>query len=78
MTNRAKIHEFYNKAEGILIFQTTDFKFDDLLGVWKLAINAKFQLNISKIMPTGKKHRDMGCKNQDNSNTFYCSFNFAG
>ena len=37
------------------------FQFGGLLGVWKLALYAKFQLNISKIMPTRpKKHWNMG------------------
>ena len=37
-------------------------KFGDLLGVWKLETNAKFQLSISKIMQLGQKHRDIGCE----------------
>ena len=44
-------------------FQDTVMKFGDLLGGLKLAINAKFQHNISKIMSARpKKHRDMGCE----------------
>ena len=33
------------------IFQATVLRFSDLLAGWKLAINAKFQHNISDIMP---------------------------
>ena len=44
-------------------FQARVFKFGDLLEVWKLATNAKFQLHISKIMPARrKKHWDMECE----------------
>ena len=52
MTNRAQIHEFYNKVKrGFFYRSGQSLKFCDLLGGWKLAINAKFQLNISKITP---------------------------
>ena len=52
MTNEAQSNEFYKKN---CIFQTRVRKFGDCLGVWKLATNAKFQLNISKIMPAKSK-----------------------
>ena len=69
MTNRAQISEFYNKLyienfifqatvstlKEIFIFQATNSKFGDLLAGWKLDTNAKFQLNISKIMPARPK-----------------------
>ena len=63
MTNWAQIHEFYkryHKIEKMFIFQARVFKFSDLLGEEKLA---KFQHNISKFVPFGKKnHRGMGCE----------------
>ena len=47
--------------EEIFVFQATVLKFCDLLAVWKLATDAKFQHNISEIMPARpKKHKDMG------------------
>ena len=58
MTNMAQIHEFYK-----VIFQATVLKFVDLLGGCKVATNAKFQLNISKMMPARPKNTgDMGCE----------------
>ena len=38
------------------------FEIGDLLWGWKLESNAKFQQNISKIMPAMYKNRDMGCE----------------
>ena len=53
MTNRAQ--KFKNFIRGLIgaifIFQTTVLNFGDLLEGWRLATNAKFQLNISKTMP---------------------------
>ena len=40
-----------NKQRKFFIFSATVLRFSDLLAGWKLAINAKFQLNISDIMP---------------------------
>ena len=40
-----------NSAES----KDTVLKYSDLLRGWKLAVNAKFQPNISKIMPAGPK-----------------------
>ena len=42
------------------IFRATYLKFDDLLGVIKLAINAKFQHNISKVTSARPKTQGMG------------------
>ena len=53
MKIRAQIHSY---LEEIFIFQARVFKFGDCLGVWKLATNAKFQNNISKIMPARPKN----------------------
>ena len=59
MVNRTELHEGCIEVT----FQATVLKFSDLLGGWKLATNAKFQLNISKITPAmPKKHGDMGCE----------------
>ena len=47
----------------IFIFQALVFEFGDLLEVWKLTTNAKFQLEIFKIKtakPT--KYCDTGCE----------------
>ena len=64
MINRPKCIDFIRRLNrGNFVFQTKVLKFSDLLGVWKLAINAKFQYNISpKLLQLGKKHRDMGCE----------------
>ena len=58
MTNRVQIYEFYKKVklEENFIFQVTVLKFSNLLGGWKLATNAKFQKNISKLMPARPKN----------------------
>ena len=47
LTNRVKIYEF---------FKIIALKLDDLLGGWRLATNAKFQHNISKITPARPKN----------------------
>ena len=39
------------QVKKICIFQASVFKFVGVLGVWKLAVNAKYQLNISNISP---------------------------
>ena len=41
--------------EENFIFKATVLKICDLLAVWKLATNAKFQHNISEIMPATPK-----------------------
>ena len=46
MTDRTKIQKFYKKVKIEEILSLKPF-----ISVWKLATNAKFQLNISKIMP---------------------------
>ena len=47
--------------EKMFILKARDFKFGDLLWVWKLTTNAKFQLSFSKSMPARTyKHLDMG------------------
>ena len=52
-----------NKANFFLSSESFPTFKRDLLGGWKLATNAKFQLNTSKITPVrAKKHRDMGCE----------------
>ena len=56
MTNRAQIHEFYKVRKLETKFQSSVFNIYDLLGLLKLAINEKFQLNISKFMPPGQKN----------------------
>ena len=55
---------FYEgQMKEICTFQATVLKFYDLLTGWKLATNAKFKNNISKIIPARpKKHRDIGCE----------------
>ena len=57
MTNKAQIQEFYKKVkvEEIFIFQATVLKLGDLLTGWQLKTSAKFQQNISKIMPVDQK-----------------------
>ena len=45
------------EIQEIFIFQATVLKFHDLLGILKLATNAKCQHNISKIMPVRPKNR---------------------
>ena len=39
----------------MFIYETGILKFGDLLGVWKLVIKAKFQHNISKMIPARQK-----------------------
>ena len=64
VTNGKQIYEFYKKVKGkIWIFQAAILKCGYVLEIGMLATNAKFQLNISIIMPARpKKHRNMGCE----------------
>ena len=57
VSNVAEIHEFYKKVKyrKLLSFKPFFSQFGDLLGVWKLALYAQFQLSISKIMPARPK-----------------------
>ena len=43
------------KSENCNFSNQTFFKFGDLLGIQKLVTNAKFQLDISKIVPVRQK-----------------------
>ena len=54
MIDRAKIHEL------IRFFQLIVLKFCDLLGGRKMAVNTKFQLSISKIVPANPKTQGNG------------------
>ena len=64
LPNRTQIYEFYMnlKILEIFTFLGTVLKFGDLFGVWTLAIYAKFQHNIFKMLPRLRKHMDMGCE----------------
>ena len=57
------------RLEEIFIFQTTYFKFGNLLAGWRLVINAKFQHNISKVSyaSQAKKTQGQGCEYQNSS-----------
>ena len=55
MTKRAQEENF--------IFQPTIFRFGDLLAVWKLPTDAKFFINIYKIMPVRPKNTGTWCVN---------------
>ena len=53
---KSKKIQNFQLNEEISIFQTSVLKFGDLLGGWKLATNAKLQLNISQIMVAEPKN----------------------
>ena len=57
ITNRTKSMNYIRRLNRAnFIIQVTVLKFGDLLAGWKLVTNAKFQHNISEIMPARPKN----------------------